>query len=104
MDTGIRNPLSPQYDIATMISGIIGVLILVATITSFFFLITSGISWLTSGGDKAALETARNKIVAAIVGLLIVASVWAILTLLLPALGINFPNLSLPSIDRGLNF
>lgn len=100
--SSIHNPLAPSYEAGKLISGAIGLLLLFAAIASFIVLITGGILWITSGGDKTALETARNRIVNAVIGLIIVASVWAFVSLIFPALGLSFPKISLPSIGRGL--
>ena len=99
---GIHNPFTPTYSIATLISGIIGIFILIAFIMAFLYLIVGGINWITSGGDKTQLETARNRIINALIGLILVASIWAIISLLFPTLGLNFPNFKLPSIGGGL--
>ncbi len=72
-----------------LFSGVVAFLLLAAFILSFFFLILGGISWLTSGGDKAAVEAARNKIIAAIVGLVIVAATWALFQLVGGTIGFN---------------
>jgi len=46
-----------------------------------FFLISGGIDFITSGGDKANTEKAKNKITNAIVGLFILLSLFAFLDL-----------------------
>jgi len=61
-------------DIGHLISALVGVLLILSALIAFFYLIMGGISWITSGGDKAAMETARNKITHAIVGLIIVGA------------------------------
>lgn len=99
----VYNPLTPNYEAGKFIGGAIGVFILFASIAAFIYLITGGLQWISSGGDKAGIETARNRIINAIVGLIIIASVWAFVTLIFPALGLSFPGISLPSIGRGLN-
>ncbi len=76
-------------DFGRLFSGVVAFLLLAAFILSFFFLILGGISWLTSGGDKAAVEAARNKIIAALVGLVIVAATWALFQLVGGAIGFN---------------
>lgn len=76
-------------DFGKLFSGAVALLLLVAFILAFFFLILGGISWLTSGGDKAAVEAARNKIISAIIGLVIVAAVWALFQLVGGAIGFN---------------
>ncbi|MFC1646962.1 hypothetical protein ACFL1A_01630 [Patescibacteria group bacterium] len=83
-----------------LIGALIGFLFIVAFLIALFFLITGGISWVTSAGDKSKLEVARDKITNAIVGLIIVAGVWAIMTVIAPFLGFEaFPELPLPTIE-----
>jgi hypothetical protein len=66
---------------------------------AFFFLILGGIQWITSGGDKAGMEAARNKIKHAIVGLIIVGAAWAIMILVQNFLGVTIigSSFSLPN-------
>jgi len=71
----------------TMFSSILNVVMLVAAILVFAFLIFGGIQWITSGGDKNKAEEARNKITAAIIGLIIVAASYAVINLVVNFLG-----------------
>ncbi|MBU1326584.1 pilin [Patescibacteria group bacterium] len=86
----IKQP--PQFrvsEIGQLISAVVGTLMILAALIAFLYLIMGGISWITSGGDKANMETARNKITHAIVGLIIVGAAWAIMTLVQNFLGVN---------------
>lgn len=74
-------------DFGKLFSGAVVILLLVAFVLAFFFLIIGGITWLTSGGDKSGVESARGRIIAAIIGLIIVASTWAIFKLIGNVLG-----------------
>ena len=76
-------------NIGLVISSVFSLLLIVAGLLAFFFLILGGIQWITSGGDKGGLEAARNKIIHAIVGLIVVFSAWAITLLLQNFLGIS---------------
>ena len=84
--------------IIKVVSAIIGFLTLAAFIWFMFQLVIGGIQWVTSGGDKNSLESARNKITHALMGLIIVGAIWAIFTLVSKFLGLNFPNLEIPSM------
>jgi hypothetical protein len=64
-----------------MIQGIIRIAFVVAVILTFVFLLWGGIQWITSGGDKAKYEEARNRITAALIGLAIVALAWLVIKL-----------------------
>lgn len=76
-------------DVGQLISALVGTLLIIAALLAFFFLILGGIQWITSGGDKAGMEAARNKITHAIVGLIIVGAAWAIMLLVQNFLGVS---------------
>ena len=76
-------------DVGQLISALVGTILIIAALLAFLYLILGGISWITSGGDKAAMETARNKITHAIVGLIIVGAAWAIMVLIQNFLGVT---------------
>ncbi len=76
-------------NIGSLISAAVGVLLILSALLAFFYLILGGIQWITSGGDKAAMEAARNKITHAIVGLIVVGAAWAIMMLVQNFLGVS---------------
>lgn len=85
-------------NIGRVISSAVSFILVIAGLLAFVYLILGGIQWITSGGDKAGLEGARNKIIHAIVGLIVVFSAWAITILLQNFLGITI--LGAINIDR----
>jgi len=84
-------------NVGQLISAVVGTLLVIAALLAFVFLILGGIQWITSGGDKAGMESARNKITHAIVGLIIVGAAWAIMTLVGNFLGISITKMDLPT-------
>jgi len=82
--------------VGMLIGNFIGGFFIFAFILAFMYLLIGGISWITSGGDKAHLEEARNKITQAMVGLIIVAAAWAVMTLVGQFLGLDLQNITLP--------
>ena len=70
-----------------LITDLVNIAFIIAIILVFFYLIWGGIEWITSGGDKGKTESARNKITAAVIGLIVLAAAYAILTLTLQLLG-----------------
>ncbi len=78
-------PLSPPpgsigtVDIAQVPQFLISLLFVAGIVIAIAFLIYGGIKWVLSGGDKTAVEGARNHIVAAIVGLIIIAGAFFII-------------------------
>lgn len=82
-----------------VISGLIRGALVVAAVVFFFILVIGGIKWIASGGDKGQTEGARNQITAALVGLVIVFSAWAIVQLIQVFFGVNIFQLTLPSVS-----
>lgn len=82
-DINVPKPPGVQYtDIGLLISNIISVAMVLAGLIVFAFLVWGGVQWITSGGDKAGVEAARNRITAALIGLVIVAAAYAIMRIL----------------------
>ncbi len=80
-----------------MISGFVRVILVIAGLAFFFILVIGGVKWIMSGGDKAHTEGARNQITAALVGLVIVFSAWAIVGLIKTFFNVDLLNLQLQS-------
>lgn len=83
---------------------VLTLLVVVAVIAAIVFLIYGGIKWITSGGDKAAVESARNHIVAAIIGLVVIILAFVILSFVLQLLGVNANdifNLNINTLNTG---
>ncbi len=103
----ICNPVLPwtcsqsgENMLGKIISSSLAFILVIASILAFFFLVLGGIQWITSGGDKAGLEAARNRIMHAVIGLILVAASWAIMTFVFQWLGISFPTFSIPTISQ----
>ena len=52
--------VSDTYNAQTTITALITLLLVIAVLVAFFFLIYGGIRWITSGGDKEATATAQK--------------------------------------------
>jgi hypothetical protein len=86
-----------------VVGAVITLLFVIAVIIALGFLIWGGIKWILSGGDKGAVESARNTIVAAIVGLVIVFLSYFILNLVINFfLGTGLDELHIPTIEQGM--
>lgn len=90
----LRN-LSGADFFAKLIPAIINLVLVVGAVVFMLVLFWGAISWITSGGDKTAIESARGRVIAAIVGLAILFSVWAIIRLLETFFGINILTLDI---------
>ena len=71
--------------IITLIEGAI----LVGALILLVYLILGAINWITSGGDKGKVESARNKITQALIGFVILVFVYTLYTFILNVLGVD---------------
>jgi small-conductance mechanosensitive channel len=85
----IGNPLSHQVTgqsiltpIVRTITALIVLSFTIGVIMFFFKLIMGGIKWISSGGDKQGLEEAKHQVSNALIGLVVLLSVYAIFSLI----------------------
>lgn len=83
--------------VGEFVGAVLSLLFLIAGIIVFAYLVWGGLQWITSGGDKAKTQEARDRITAALVGLAIIAVAWALTLLIQTFFGISITNISLPS-------
>lgn len=74
------------------------VIFVIGILIFFFMLIFGAIKWISSAGDKTALEGARGTITSALVGLVILFAAFAIIKLIQTFFGISILNLTLPTL------
>ena len=87
-----------EENIANTIRNIIVFFVVLAVIIALLYLLYGGIKWITSRGEKDQVEAARNHVIAAIVGLIVVFLAIFILSIVLAAFGIEFKELKIPRI------
>ena len=83
-------------DAGTLLGNIIIAAMVIAGLMVFFYLIMGGIQYISSGGDKAQAEAARNRITYALIGLVIVVGSFAIIKLVESFFGLSILNPKLP--------
>ena len=84
---------------AGIVSGLINLVMVLAALIFFFMLVWGGVRWVMSQGDKGNVETARNQITNALIGLAIVFAAWAIMKLIETLFGINIMTLNIQSFQ-----
>ena len=82
---------SGSGDVSKISTTIVNLLFYAATSLAIIYLIIGGIRWITSRGDKLAVESARKQIVAAIIGLVVVAGAFLILRVVFSVLNVTSP-------------
>lgn len=76
-------------DLGQLISILLQTVIILAGLGTFVFLILAGVQYLTSGGEKVQVETARNRITFAITGLVIIVGSYALIRIIETIFGIS---------------
>jgi len=79
--------------IGHLVSNTVSAAFIISGIAFFLILVMGGVEYLTSGGDKAKVESAQKRISAALIGLAIVASSYAVYMIVLEFFGINLDSL-----------
>lgn len=82
-------PTGYSPTIGHLISSVLRIVIVVAVLLVLLEFIMGGIGWITSGGDKGKTEAARNRIVAALVGILVLSAAYALTLLVAYVLGFD---------------
>ena len=75
--------------IGHIVSNLVSAAFIISGIAVFVMLVMGGVEYVTSGGDKGKTEAAQKRITAAIIGLAIVASSYAVYIIVLEFFGIN---------------
>ena len=62
-----------------LIPNMVGLSLVIGVIIFFFIMTIGAIQWITSGGDKAAVEAAKGKLTNAFIGIFLLLILFAIL-------------------------
>ena len=98
--SGFETSGIPFVNLGRLLSNILALLFFFAALMAFLFILIGGIQWISAGGDKVAAASARDRITAAVVGLLIVVAAFAITLILSTVLGINLFEFNFPTAER----
>jgi len=103
----IHNPIvpSPGQDpesvvnlLGSSVNAIITFLFIGAFLFFFIMLIWGGINFILSGGDKEKTAKAKEKLTAAVIGIVVVLLAFALVNLISYIFGVNFLNLKIPRL------
>ena len=82
-----------------VVGSVIQLVFVISVVFALFYLIYGGFRWLVSTGDKANVSAAREHIVAAVIGLVIIFLAYFILNIILGFFGVgSLSNLQIPNI------
>lgn len=83
-------------DFGPIIATAIIVVFIIAIVIALIWLVIGGIKWITSSGDSSKVEAARNQIIAAVIGLIIVFLSFFILNFVLSLFGLSLTGIEIP--------
>jgi len=87
-----------SWNLSRLAAAGINLVLVGAGLVAFFFFLYGGLQWILAGGDKEGTEKARKRITAALIGLVIVFSVYAFVALVSGFLGVNLLNFSISNV------
>lgn len=94
----ISPPPQGYKDLGAFVTNILQLAFAVALVIVMFMLIWGAFEWITSGGDKEHVASARNRIINALIGLAVLAIAFALATIGAQFLGFQgLGNLPIPS-------
>lgn len=78
-----------------LLPNIISLSFVIGAIIFVGIMIVGAIQWIISGGDKSGIESARGKITNAVIGFVVLLSIFAIITVVENFFGIKILNLDI---------
>lgn len=76
--------------ISNFLSRLVGLFFTLATLVALFMFLWAAIEWMTSAGEKEKVASARNKIIYTIIGIILLATSFAILNIVGVFTGFTF--------------
>src|SRR3990167_8655822 len=106
IDAGVKTPagatvIPPETTIGQVVGFLVAFIIVVAFLAALLFIVIGAIQWITSGGDKQRVADARNHIISAVIGLIIIALTFVIVNVIITALGLgSLTSLRIPTLQQ----
>lgn len=104
----ITNPaINPKLGTGNGVTGfqlvagnLIQMAFIAGSVIAFVVLLIGSIEYITGGGDKEATQKAGKKITSSLIGLALLFSVFAIISIIERLFGLSITKLNLPSINQ----
>lgn len=81
--------ITPIQNIGRLIEVAADFVLMIGTLALLVMLFMGGFNWITAGGDKSKIEAARDRMTQAVIGIVILASVFAIYQIILNFFGLQ---------------
>ena len=94
IDVGVKVPpgssvVPPDTGLGQIVGFLVAFIIIIAFLAALLYIVIGALQWITSGGDKQRVADARNHIIAAVIGLIIIALSFVIINVVIQALGLG---------------
>jgi hypothetical protein len=97
-----NNSLDHEASFGTLLGNILGIVMIIALLILLFFFVWGAIEWMTSGGESSKLQSARDRMVHAVVGILVLSASLALFMFVQYLLGVDVIRVtSGPNSGRG---
>jgi hypothetical protein len=87
-----------SWTLSGFIAAVVNLILVFSAVSSFFMLLFGGLRFILAGGEKEATKTATRQMGNALIGLVIVFSVYALMNLLSNFFGLNLLQYTIISI------
>lgn len=78
-----------QTNLGTIVGSFVGTAITIGAVAALGYMTLGGVNWVTAGGDKGKVEKARERIMQSVVGLAVLAGMWALFSVVQYFFGIR---------------
>jgi len=86
---GIASDVATIQGLECLVANIFTVFITLLGLAGFVMFLVAGVRWMTSGGNSKGIETARNTMTFAVVGLVVALSAFIVINLIADFTGVN---------------
>lgn len=87
--------------IGELIGSLLGIVMVIALLILLLYLTLGALEWMSSAGDNSKLQSARNRMLHAVIGIMILASVVAVFSFTQYVLGVDFIKFKSSSSNTG---
>ncbi len=94
--TCVQNDIPTLACLWVVIQNVINAFTALAGVVALFLIVYSGIKFVTSGGDKEKLESAKKTLTFAIIGLIFIITSFLILKVIGDLTGVGFKTITTP--------
>jgi hypothetical protein len=84
--------IDPGKNLEQILSSVVGFLTILGSIFFIIYFLIAALNWITSGGDSGKLSSAREQMLHAVIGLVILVSAYAIIGIIGTVIGIDILN------------